>query len=240
MSTQPTVFIPTGQNNPLATTVARSPGGKMSSRPLHIFFLCDCSNSMAVGGKIQSLNAAIKESLPILVETATENPEAEMLLRVIKFTSTATWHISTPTPVNQIHWTDLAPEGQTAMGAALTLVAEELKIPPMSPRALPPVIVLFSDGQPTDPFDQGLETLMAQPWGPKAARVAIAIGRDADTKTLERFIGDPEFAVLTANNAEQLKDRLRYVSTIVTRSVIRSQPVPQPTAKVEPQDLMVW
>jgi uncharacterized protein YegL len=110
----------------------------------------------------------------------------------------------------------------------------------MSPRALPPVIVLFSDGKPTDQFEQGLETLMAQPWGQKSARVAIAIGRDADTKTLESFIGDPEFSVLSANNADQLKDRLRYVSTIVTRSVIRSQPVPAPTVKVDSQDVVVW
>jgi uncharacterized protein YegL len=240
MTTEPTVFVPTAQNNPIATTVVRSPGGKISSRPLHIFFLCDCSNSMSVGGKIQSLNSAIKESLPILVETAAENPEAEMLIRIVKFTSTATWHISTPTPVNQISWVDLVPEGQTAMGAALSLVAEELKIPPMSPRALPPVLVLFSDGKPTDKFDEGLETLMAQPWGQKAARVAIAIGRDADTHTLARFIGDAEFPVLSANNADQLKERLRYVSTIVTRSVIRSQPVPSPTVKVDEQDVIVW
>ena len=53
------------------------------------------------------------------------------------------------------------------MGKALSMVADELKIPPMTPRALPPVLVLISDGQPTDDFDSGLQNLMDQNWGKK-------------------------------------------------------------------------
>ena len=54
----------------------------------------------------------------------------------------------------------------------------------MSDRALPPVLVLISDGQPTDDFGKGLEDLLGQPWGKKAVRVAIAIGDDADLEVL--------------------------------------------------------
>ncbi len=50
----------------------------------------------------------------------------------------------------------------------------------MEERALPPVLVLISDGQPTDDFDTGLSTLMRQPWAQKAVRLAIAMGHDAD------------------------------------------------------------
>jgi Mg-chelatase subunit ChlD len=45
--------------------------------------------------------------------------------------------------------------GGTDMGGALRIVAEELKIPPMTDRALPPVLVLISDGKPTDDFNSG-------------------------------------------------------------------------------------
>jgi hypothetical protein len=59
----------------------------------------------------------------------------------------------------------------------------------MEQRALPPVLVLISDGQPTDDFEAGLAALMAEPWARKAVRLAIAMGHDADEEVLQRFIG---------------------------------------------------
>ena len=101
-------------------------------------------------------------------------------------------------------WADLQTEGVTDLGRALAMVAEQLRIPPMSDRALPPVLVLISDGQPTDDFNKGLQALMNEPWGKKAVRIAIAIGEDADTEVLQKFIGHPELKPLQANNPEAL------------------------------------
>lgn len=81
--------------------------------------------------------------------------------------------VSQPTPVADFQWTDLGTAGLTDMGKALRLVAEQLR--------MPPVLVLLSDGQPTDDFASGLAALMQEPWGMKAVRMAIAIGTDADT-----------------------------------------------------------
>ena len=58
-------------------------------------------------------------------------PEAQVLVRAVKF-KRAQWHISQPTPVADFGWTDLTAEGETDMGKALELVAEQLKMPPMS------------------------------------------------------------------------------------------------------------
>lgn len=143
---------------------------------------------MGVQGKIQSLNEAIKEAIPHMREAAEENPHAKVLVRALKFSNGASWHIE-PTPVEQFEWRDLSADRVTDMGRALQLVAEELKIPPMLERALPPVLVLVSDGQPTDDFEGGLKALLDQPWGKKAVRLAIAIGKDADREVLERFKG---------------------------------------------------
>ena len=106
----------------------------------------------------------------------------------------------------------------TDMGAALRLVAEQLKMPPMTDRAFPPVLVLISDGQPTDDFDAGLKVLMSQPWGKKAVRIAIAIGQDADPGVLQKFIGNPELKPLQANNSEALVKYIKWVSTAVVKS----------------------
>jgi uncharacterized protein YegL len=108
----------------------------------------------------------------------------------------------------------------TDMGKALEMVGEVLRIPPMSDRALPPVLVLISDGQPTDNFAQGLEALMSQPWGKKAVRIAIAIGSNScQLDVLQKFIGHDEIFPLQANNAENLTHFIRWASTVVLKAV---------------------
>ncbi len=196
----------------------RLPGGALASRPLHFIWMADCSGSMGVGGKIQTLNHAIREAVPHMQSVAQENPNAQVLVRAIAFSNGARWHAPTPTPVAEFRWQDLRADGTTDMGKALMLVAEQLDPMVMPPRALPPVLVLISDGQPTDNFEKGLRALMDQPWGKKAVRIAIAIGEDADTNVLQRFIGHPEYKPLQANNAEALVHYIKWASTEVLKA----------------------
>ena len=206
------------------------PGGPLGTRPLHFIWIADCSGSMKKDGKIQALNLAIRESIPHMRKVADENPNAELLVRALKFSSGAQWHIAQPTPIASFmeKWTDLAAEGATDMGRALSEMADKLRIPPMEERALPPVLVMLSDGQPTDDFMGGLKALEAQPWGKKSVRVAIAIGGDADNEVLSRFMGHAEFKPLQANSPEQLVEYIKWVSTVVVQSV--SAPPSQKTS----------
>lgn len=208
------------------------PGGELATRPLHFIWMADCSGSMAIDGKIQSLNTAIKEAIPNMQSVADENPNAQVLVRAIKFSSGAQWHVSQPTEIADFRWEDLTAEGVTDMGKALSMVAEQLRIPPMTDRALPPVLVLISDGQPTDDYASGLKALMDQPWGRKAVRIAIAIGEDADTEVLQKFIGNPELKALQANNPEALVKYIKWVSTAVLKSA--SSPSSQTLDSVAP------
>jgi uncharacterized protein YegL len=173
---------------------------------------------MSINGKIEALNTAIRESLPEMKRVADENPNANVLVRAVKFSDGAQWHVPTETPVNSFNWTDLTAGGLTDMGKALFLVAEQLKMPPMTDRALPPVLVLISDGQPTDDFGSGLRALMNEPWGKRAVRIAIAVGQDADKDTLQKFIDHPELRPLEANNAETLVRYIKWASTAVLKA----------------------
>lgn len=202
----------------------KRPGGELASRPLHFICLCDASGSMR-GEKIQALNNAIREAIPHMRTVASENPHADVLVRAIRFADGAQWHVAQPTPVERFQWNDLTAGGSTDMGKAFTLLAEQLRIPPMSERALPPVVVLISDGQPTDDFASGLRKLLELPWGQKSVRLAIAIGDDADVETLRRFIGHEEREPLRASNAEALAAHIKWVSTAVVKSV--SSPLSQ-------------
>lgn len=227
------------------------PGGPLATRPLHFIFIADCSGSMA-GDKIQALNHAIREAIPHMREVARGNPNAEVLVRSVKFSVGAQWHQSQATNVETFEWKDLSAGGMTDMGQALALVAGTLKTPPMPERALPPVLVLVSDGEPTDDFDSGLRALLAEPWGKKAVRLAIAIGEGARLDVLQRFIGHNEIQPLQANNAEQLVRFIRWASTAVLQaaSAPASQtqaapagvnvPLPPPPAVVPSDPNDVW
>jgi len=202
----------------------------MASRPLHFIFLCDGSGSMSIGGKIEALNAAIREAIPKMQEVAKENVHAQIWVRAIKFADRAEWHIGAPVKVEDFSWTDLTADGLTALGSALELAAEQLRVAVMPERGLPPVLVLITDGEPTDDFRKGLRRLFAEPWGKRAVRVAIAIGEEARMSVLEDFIADPEIKPLLAKNADQLHGYIRWASTVALRAASSPPSVPRKEA----------
>lgn len=194
------------------------PGGELATRPLEFIWMADCSISMRTHGKIEALNEAIRKSIPHMQEVAYENPNAQVYIRAIKFSSGADWHISERTPVEAFDWQDLEVSGVTDLGAALRLLRESLRVSEMSERALPPVIVLVSDGQPTDDYKTALAELMEEPWAVKAVKIAIAIGKAANKRILKEFCGEQGIEVLSADNAETLVQYIKWVSTVVLQA----------------------
>jgi uncharacterized protein YegL len=154
---------------------------------------------------------------------AADNPNAEVLVRVLRFSTGAAWVVEKPTPLQYFTWPELRATvgGLTDLGAALALLAKELRQGVMPGRALPPVLALCTDGLPTDSFQEGLELLLAEPWGAKAIRLAVGIGRDADFDTLRLFIGSPDIRPLRVHNADALVHHLRWASTSVLQAASR-------------------
>lgn len=192
----------------------KRPGGELANRPLHFFWLVDCSGSM-YGEKIGTLNHAIQETIPEMVDAAENNPNAQLLMRTLQFSSGASWVTSTPVPIEEYAWEDLEADGVTDLGKAFELLTAQLSVAQLGERALPPVIVLLSDGQPTDDYKKQLEKLKKQPWGKKAVKIAISIGQDADDKVLSEFTGNKEM-VLQANNASSLVKMIKWASTVAS------------------------
>ncbi|MDF2593685.1 MAG: von Willebrand factor type [Clostridia bacterium] len=213
----------------------KRPGGEMASRPLHFIWLVDCSGSM-MGEKIQSLNYAIRQTIPDMRSAADENPNAQLYIRAVKFSEGASWHISAPTPIDEFEWIDLEADGLTDMGKAFELVADQLQMPPMPERALPPVLVLLSDGQPTDEYKKSLEGLLSLPWGKKAVKIAIAIGSDADTTVLQEFMNNSELPVLQANNPQALIKYIKWASTVAKQVSSPNSNAASITSKQTPID----
>jgi uncharacterized protein YegL len=197
------------------------PGGGISRRPLHVFILADCSGSMRIDGRMQALNYAIASVVPQLADWERSQEQAEVFVRAIAFADDARWHIEVPVPVTELRWTPLeaVDKGLTAMGAAFHLLAPALAPDAMEARALRPVVLLVSDGKPTDPpaFESGLRSLRAQPAARAAIRLAVAIGRRASTEHLARFVDDPDIPVLVAETVEQIVVQLTTASLAMSR-----------------------
>lgn len=187
------------------------PGGELATRPIHFFWVVDCSGSM-YGEKIGIVNNTIQECIPEMCSAADNNPNAQLLIRALQFSTGASWITSNPVPVENYSWEDMEANGLTSLGKAFDLLAAQLSIPPMPDRALPPVIVLLSDGQPTDDYKKSMDKLKHLPWFKKAVKIAISIGQDADDEVLTEFAGNKEL-VLQANNATALAKMIKWAST---------------------------
>ncbi len=196
----------------------------MASRPLHFFWLIDGSGSMRAGGKIDAVNRAIRESIPYLRATARDNPQATLFVNAIRFGDDARWIGDKLKTVAEYRWQDIEAGGATALGEALTLVGEALQPPLMTDRGLTPVIVLVTDGLPTDDYQAGLDHLLSKPWGRQSLRLVFALGEDAATddarKIFQAFMGAGPLAPLQITNPDMLIEQVRWLATSTVQAAV--------------------
>jgi uncharacterized protein YegL len=200
------------------------PGGGIARRPLHVILLADCSGSMT-GKKIQALNFAIADMLQYFASWEREQ-EKQIMIRAIAFATEPRWHVPEPLPAAQMRWTPLhaEPRGKTNMAPTFRLLAQALRNDPAS-RGLRPVLVLITDGLPTDTqadFDGALAELLSVPAAKDAVRIAVAIESTAQSEALTKFIGNANLPVLVASDVEQIADQLYRASLWVTNPNMRS------------------
>lgn len=168
-------------------------------KSLPYFWICDCSESMGLKNrsnnlvKMDEINKAIPQAIENIRNFAEKSKKSRITMRTIKFSDSAEWMDKDSIPVNQYTWKDLSADGITSLGAAFSKVAQALKPieegGTMPKTAYSPVLVLITDGYPTDEWEKGYNELMDQFWGQEAVRLAIAL-EGADEDILRRFIGD--------------------------------------------------
>jgi len=222
------------------------------AKPLPVFLLLDVSGSMnqvvdpenvvrtgrmlesdgktwevVEGGttKIGILNDSVRRMFDSLA--AEERLEMEFLVSITTFGDQAMQHLS-PIPAYSVQWTDMQADGSTAMGMAFSLVKGLIEDKDVIPsRAYRPTVVLVSDGQPTDAWEQPLEALITNGRSAKCFFMAMGIGEDPGKRVLERFISQtPVLAdvngtliantVFHAMDAEKIHEFFQKVTMSVT------------------------
>jgi uncharacterized protein YegL len=180
---------------------------------LPVFILADGSDSMGKDGKIQALNKGIRD---MLSSFAKPQSSGMISVAIIVFSGET---VVTHTPFTlaaNIQWTDIPAVGKTPMGGAFKELASQIEDRNVvASRDYRPMVILASDGQPTDDWEGPLELLNQGQRARKADRFALAIGPDADLTVLKRFAAYAKTAGLTgevfrAGDEHQIRDFFKY------------------------------
>ena len=194
----------------------------IARKTMTLFFLVDTSGSM-YGEKIGSLNEAVRETIPDLNDLSVSNPDAAIKIAALQFDSEVKWLYPQPIEAEKFQWNNLQADGLTSLGTALDELNGKLSKSQFMKEATgsyAPVIILLSDGGPTDDFNAALERIKKNNWFKHAIKVAIAIGNDADKNVLAQFTGTSE-AVFEVHNKAALRAIIKFVS--VTSSQVNSK-----------------
>lgn len=114
----------------------KMPGGEIANRPLHFFWVVDCSGSMS-GSKIDAVNHAIQECIQPMKDEVANYPNAQLYIRTLKFSTGASWVTADPVRIEDFAWEDLETDGITDMGKAFEMIAAQLEMPPCLPVLCP-------------------------------------------------------------------------------------------------------
>ena len=192
-------------------------------RKMTLFFVIDTSGSMC-GSKIGSVNDAIENVLPMIGEISDENPDAEINVAALEFSTGTRWLYDEPKDAKEFIWQKVEADGLTSLGEACEELNKKLSrnggFMSSPSGCFAPAIILLSDGGPTDNFEGGLRVLQGNSWYKSAIKIAIAIGDDADKDVLQQFTGSSE-AGITVHNIDALKKMIRIIA--ITSSQIGSK-----------------
>ncbi len=167
-------------------------------RRLPVYFLIDVSESM-IGEPIQQ----VEEGLATIIKELKRDPYAleTVYISIIIFAGKAKTIVPL-TDIISFYPPRMPIGGGTSLGAALVHLTHELdanivKTTLERKGDWKPLVFLFTDGSPTDSYQNGLN-VWSSTWRHKSSPVAVSFGKDADLSILNKFSDE----VLVFNNSD--------------------------------------
>ena len=201
-------------------------------RVMTLFLLIDSSGSMSINGNMGKVNGAIEEMIPLLRDISDEQSDAEIKLAVLEFSSGCKWATGNAGAVSldDFDWNDMVAGGLTDMGAAFRELESKLSRNAFMNNAAgnyAPVIILLSDGEPTDDYQSGLKVLQHNNRFRHAVRIAVSVENSADN-VLTEFTGSSETVLKYDGEKTDLKKLLTRLAVVSSTIQSRSQGVEVP------------
>ena len=202
-------------------------------RRMNMFYLIDTSGSMNSNGCIQSVNAAIPEIIGILRQVSYSNKDlCDIYMSCIAFGDKARLLHNVPVLAEDFPWEDLEASGYTNLEAAFNLLDSQLNgdsVLNSREGHLRPAVILLTDGDPDEGWENGLRRLRKNPWFREAYKIAIAIGADASKAVMKKALVDfteskpgETAGIVSVTQLDRLSEIIRIVSTSVSTIGSRS------------------
>lgn len=213
----------------LASFLCGSPCDGSSSRSVSeitkeaafpLFLIIDTSASMS-GEPIERLSTSIRKLLDDLLQAPSSS--IVPLVSIISFGSEAREIVPlSPLTPDTLSFS-LQPSGATALGSALHLVASRLADDSQIPSEhLRPMLMIFTDGLPTDNWKSGLGALNATKLGQEAHKIGVAFGDLEDLSVLKAIAHNSVISVPDITNIQGLSRFFTWVSSSI-RSASESE-----------------
>lgn len=198
------------------------------AKPLPIVLLLDESNSMS-GDKIERLNEAVRKMLNSFRKEETQ--ASEFLVTVIGFggdykdgmDGRSAKVLNQPTAASDIQFDGVSAYGWTPLGEALKLAKGIIEDKEKTPsRAYRPLVILVTDGLPTDDWKNPFFDFVENGRSAKCDRMALGVGGNTDMDMLSKFVAGTNHEVFTIDQADGIVEFFNFVTmSVVTRT--RSQ-----------------
>lgn len=184
----------------------------VTRRTLTIYFLIDVSWSMR-DYKIDAVNQALAESIPLIQEVSAENADADIMVAILTYGTSAKW-LKEPESVMEFDCPTITTGGQTNFKDACIKLKEMLlqqDAKTIGAGSYAPVFILMADGGSTNAHKTVLRDLWNIKWFKHGIKAAIAIGDEVHLDMLESFTGTPG-TVFRTHTSKRLKDLIKLIS----------------------------
>ena len=197
-------------------------------------FILAVDTSLSVKNKIDVINEAIKNSIKEIKELDHGHNIAKVMVSILEFNSEAIWKPEKPQEIQNFNFIDL--KCSNTAQSKYSLIYEQSNEILTTKEFLKeakdyyPIILLISDGKPTDSYEESLVQCEKNEFFKKAMRVAIPIITDTnmtdeqyresvDYEFMMDFTGQREERIFSVAHLNDLIDMLE----IVTQTAVRGE-----------------